>query len=140
MSIRKTIITTIVALAVVAVVAPGMAQAVISTGCRASISTCTLPELMEYTAELSAQLVALQGGTTGVPAVCSGVTFTRAFAVGQTGSEVPCLKAYLEQVLGTTIGKTTLFGVKTKAAVKQYQALRGIPGGTGNLGPLTRAQ
>ena len=53
MSIKRTIITTIVALALVAMIAPGVAQGV------------TIEELLAQIAILQQQLLVLQGGTTG---------------------------------------------------------------------------
>jgi len=55
MSIKRTIISTIVALAMVATVAPSVAQGV------------TIEELLAQIATLQAQLLALQGGTTTTP-------------------------------------------------------------------------
>ncbi|TSC95177.1 MAG: Uncharacterized protein CEN87_189 [Parcubacteria group bacterium Licking1014_1] len=139
MSIRKTIITTIVSLAVVAMVAPGVAQGV------------TIEELLAQITQLQAQLVALQqaqGQTAGVPAVCSGVTFTRNLRTGSTGSDVKCLQAVLNlsattQVAATGAGspgnETTTFGPKTLVAVKKYQTANGILPAN-QVGPMTRAK
>lgn len=138
MSIRKTIITTIVALAVVAVVAPGVAQGV------------TIDELLAQIAQLQTQLLALQGGTT-VPAgtgACAGVTFTRNLTVGSTGSDVKCLQQILNSNVSTKVAttgagspgnETSYFGQLTLAAVKIYQAAQGFTPAN-QVGPLTRAK
>lgn len=139
MSIKRTIITTIVALAVVAMVAPGVAQGV------------TIDELLAQIAQLQLQLLALQsGGTTSgtAPAACAGVTFTRNLTTGSTGSDVKCLQAFLNKSATTQVSttgagspgsETTYFGAKTLAAVKKYQAEQGFTPAN-QVGPLTRAR
>ena len=125
MSIKRTIITTVVALALVAVVAP------------LSASALTVADLQAQINALMAQLNSLQGTTstttTGgtMPAACAGVTFTRNLTVGATGQDVKCLQAVLNtsattQVSATGAGspgnETTTFGPKTLVAVKKWQA------------------
>ena len=138
MSIKRTIITTIVALALVAVVAPVSAQ------------TPTVAQLMAQLAQLQAQLAALQGtpATTGTaPAACAGVTFTRNLTVGATGSDVKCLQAVLNangfKVSATGAGspgmETTTFGPKTLVAVKAWQASVGFTPAN-QIGPMSRAK
>jgi hypothetical protein len=140
MSIKRTIITTIVALALVAVVAPGVTQAT------------TISDLMAQIAALQAQLQSLSGSTTttttsgNLPSSCSGVTFTRNLTVGATGSDVKCLQALLNlstatQVSATGAGapgnETTYFGPKTLVAVKAYQVGKGFTPAN-QVGPMTR--
>ena len=138
MSIKRTIITTIVALALVATVAPGVAQGV------------TIDELLAQIALLQSQLLALQSGgtTTGtVPAVCAGVTFSRNLTVGSTGSDVKCLQAVLNLSATTKVAttgagspgsETSYFGSLTLAAVKVYQSEHGWTPAN-QVGPLTRS-
>jgi len=138
MSIKRTIITTIVALAVVAVVAPGVA-----------IGT-TIDDLLAQIAQLQAQLVALQSGsstTTAGTGACAGVTFTRNLTVGSTGSDVKCLQQILNQSATTKVAttgagspgaETTYFGSRTLAAVKVYQAEHGWTPAN-QVGPMTRS-
>src|SRR3989339_210394 len=137
MSIKRTIITTLVALTLVAVVAP-------------SVQAVTIDELLAQIAQLSAQLNALQGASTGGSSLanCAGVTFTRNLTVGATGSDVKCLQTILNQSSSTQVSatgagspgdETSYFGSKTLAAVKVYQAQQGfVP--ANQVGPLTRAK
>jgi hypothetical protein len=138
MSIKRTIITTIVALALVAVVAPGVAQGV------------TIDELMAQISLLQSQLLTLQGGTTPTAGTgaCAGVTFTRNLTVGSTGSDVKCLQVILNGNASTKVAvtgagspgaETTYFGAKTLAAVKVYQVANGFTPAN-QVGPLTRAK
>ena len=138
MSIKRTIITTVVTLALVAMIAPGVAQGV------------TIEELLAQIGQLQAQLLALQGGTTGgtgtVPSACVGVTFSRNLVIGSTGSDVKCLQAVLNLSATTRVAttgagspgaETTYFGGLTLAAVKKYQAEHGWTPAN-QVGPLTR--
>ncbi|MEK7540668.1 MAG: peptidoglycan-binding protein [Patescibacteria group bacterium] len=139
MSIRKTIITTVVALTLVAMIAPGVAQGV------------TIDELLAQITALQAQLVALQGGTTTTgtaPTACAGITLTRTLVKGSTGSDVKCVQALLNtdtatQVAVSGVGsagnETTTYGNLTVAAVKKFQAKYGT-GSLGTVGPNTRAK
>jgi hypothetical protein len=147
MSITRTIITTIVALALVAVVAPMV-----------NAQTPTVAQLMAEIQQLTAQLNGLSGSTTttttgsntssGSPAACAGVTFTRNLLVGSTGSDVKCLQAILNtssstQVSTTGAGapgyETTYFGPATLRAVKVWQVAAGfVP--ANQIGPMSRAK
>ncbi|MCX6723800.1 MAG: hypothetical protein NT155_01335 [Candidatus Staskawiczbacteria bacterium] len=135
MSIKRTIITTIVALALVAVVAPAVTQAV------------TVDELMAQIAALQSQLSGLSGtpGASGSGA-CAGVTFSRNLTVGATGSDVKCLQSILNRTATTRIAvtgagspgnETTTFGPKTLVAVRKYQTAKGFTPAN-QVGPMTR--
>ncbi len=139
MSIKRTIITTILALAMVAVAVPGVTQA------------DQLSDLLAQIQALQSQLLSLQGGTGATPVptgvvACSGVTFTRNLTVGSTGSDVKCLQVLLN-TNGYTLAasgagspgmETSYFGTRTLAVVKQFQAAKGmVP--ANQVGPQTRA-
>ncbi len=137
MSIKRTIIATVLALALVAVAVPGVSQAV------------TIEELLAQIQVLTAQLNALQGQSTGTSSVanCAGVTFTRNLVVGSTGSDVKCLQTLLNlssstQVAITGAGspgsETSYFGSLTLSAVRKYQTQHGWTPAN-QVGPLTRA-
>jgi hypothetical protein len=126
----------------------------------------TAAELEAQIQQLLAQLQALQnqlnqaqgGGQGGnVPAVCSGVTFSRNLSVGSRGADVKCLQAILNQSSDTQVAtsgagspgnETTYFGPKTKTAVAKFQqkyaseilAPLGLTKGTGFVGASTRAK
>jgi hypothetical protein len=158
MSIKRTIITTLVALAVVAVVAPVSAFA-LSAGCSlTSLSSCNSADLTQLLSTLTQQVTALQGNTTSstttttttgsAPAVCAGVTFTRNLTTGSVGSDVKCLQALLNtsaatQVATTGAGspgnETSTFGPRTLVAVRAYQVANGFTPAN-QVGPLTRAK
>jgi len=123
MSIKRTIITTIVALALVAVVAPAVTSAT------------TVADLMAQITALQAQLQGLSGtpAATGT-GLCAGVTFTRNLTVGSTGSDVKCL----QQILSVT-PTSGYFGPKTLTAVKAYQTTNGLTAAN-QVGPMTRAK
>ena len=124
MSISRTIITTVVALALVAVVAPGV-----------NAQTPTAAQLMAQLAQLQAQLSALQGTTVASgTGLCAGVTFTRNLTVGVSGNDVKCL----QQILSVT-PTSGYFGPKTLAAVKAFQVANGLTAAN-QVGPLTRAK
>jgi len=135
MSIKRTIITTIVALALVAVVAPAVTSAT------------TVADLMAQIAALQSQLQGLSGTTTATgTGACAGVTFTRNLKVGDTGSDVKCLQVLLNnngyKVATTGAGspgyETLTFGPKTLVAVKAFQTAKGmVP--ANQVGPMTRA-
>jgi len=124
MSIKRTIIVTAAIAASVAMVAPTFAGAV------------TVEELLAQIAALQAQLLALQGqstGGTGATGACVGVSFTRNLTVGSTGSDVKCL----QQTLNVT-PQSGYFGPITLAAVKAYQTEKGWTPAN-QVGPMTRA-
>jgi len=138
MSIKRTIISTIVALALVVVVAPGVAQG------------DTLSDLMAQIASLTAQLNALQGNTTPVVSTgaCAGVTFTRNLTIGSRGNDVKCLQSILNRSASTQVSltgagspglETTTFASKTLAAVRKFQVANGFTPAN-QVGPLTRAK
>ena len=136
MNIRKTIITAAVALTTVAMIAPMSAGAL------------TAAELQAQINALMAQLQALQGQSSGSPAVCAGIVFSRNLTVGSTGSDVKCLQALLNTSATTQVSltgagspgnETTYFGSRTLAAVRVYQAQQGWTPAN-QVGPLTRAK
>jgi hypothetical protein len=142
MSIKRTIITTLVALALVAVVAPVAVNA----------QAMTIAQLEASIAQLTAELNGLGGTTTSTPAVttgaCAGVTFTRNLTVGSTGSDVKCLQVILNQNLTTQVAvigagspgmETSTFGPKTLVSVRKYQVVNGLTPAS-QVGPLTRAK
>jgi len=137
MSIKRTIITTILALAMVATVAPAPAQA------------DQLSDLMALVASLQQQIAALQGGATPVPTgivACAGVTFNRTLTVGSTGQDVKCLQVLLNTngytLAATGAGspgmETSYFGPATLTAVRAFQAAKGMTPAN-QVGPLTMA-
>jgi hypothetical protein len=142
MSIKRTIITTLVALALVAVVAPGAAQALTANDLQVQIN------------QLLAQLQTLQGqsntgSTTGIlPANCVGVDFDRDLARDAVGSDVKCMQSILNQLnvqvadtgAGSPGHETTYFGGATRAAVIRFQEMFTITPAAGYVGPLTRAK
>ncbi len=93
---------------------------------------------------LQAQLAALTGGETGgVPAACTGITFTRDLTEGMSGADVKCLQALLN-----VTPQTGYFGPLTKSAVIKFQEDNaasiltplGLTSGTGYVGAKTRAK
>jgi len=139
MSIKRTIITTILALALVAVVAPV-----------GNVGAVTIDELMAQIGQLQAQLLALQGaGATPVPTgnvACVGVTFERNLKVGMTGSDVKCLQVLMnnngftiaQTGAGSPGAETSYFGQLTLTAVKAFQVSKGWTPAN-QVGPMTRA-
>jgi len=113
MSINRTIITTVVALALVAVVAPAV-----------NAQSTTAAQLLAQLATLQAQLAQLQGTTTTTTSTgtgaCAGITFNRNLTVGSVGSDVKCLQVLLNtngfKVATTGAGspgaETSTFGPK----------------------------
>jgi peptidoglycan hydrolase-like protein with peptidoglycan-binding domain len=88
----------------------------------------------------------VRNSASGSPATASGDRFTRDIDAGSTGGEVRRLQRFLnsygftvaESGPGSPGEETDFFGSATAAALRRFQASRGIPA-TGNLGPLTRA-
>ncbi len=95
-------------------------------------------ELQQQLAALKLQLAYLQTQKSNLQ--CTG--FSQDLTYGMTSPEVKCLQQFLAN-LGPEIYPEKLvtgyYGPLTQAAVKRYQALRGIVA-TGYFGPLTRAQ
>ncbi len=124
MSIKRTIITTLVALTVVALVAPAVTQAT------------TVDDLLAQIAQLQAQLQGLQGGSSmsasSGTGLCAGVSFSRNLKVGSTGSDVKCL----QQILSVS-PMSGYFGPKTLAAVRAWQAQNGLTPAN-QVGPMSR--
>src|SRR3990167_156660 len=133
MNIKQKITTAVVALTTVAMIAPMSAGAV------------TIAELQAQINALLAQLQALQGSTSSMPAACSGVTFVRNLVVGSTGSDVKCMQALMNSHgyqlalsgAGSPGMETMYFGPLTLAKVQALQAAQGWTP-AGKVGPLTR--
>lgn len=97
--------------------------------------------------QLTAELAALTGGSTGGTAV--SCTFTKPLGPGSTGEEVRCLQKYLNannfQVSATGAGspgsESAYYGSKTQAAVKKWQDANNIAYGNyaGYFGPKSQA-
>ena len=126
------------------VLAAPSAQALTADELQAQITT-----LLAQLATLQSQLSTLQGGSSGAPALCSGVTLTANLTVGSSGSAVKCLQALLNQSADTQVAasgvgsagsETTFFGPLTKAAVIKYQTKNAISPAVGFVGPITRAK
>ncbi len=129
MSIKRTIITTILALALVAISVPGITQA------------DQISDLLAQIQALTAQINALQNApaTTQVgTGFCTGVSFATNLNIGSTGSDVKCLQSILNST-GIAQTVTGTFGPHTLAGVKAFQTKNGILA-SGNVGPLTRAK
>ncbi|MES2471197.1 MAG: peptidoglycan-binding domain-containing protein [Patescibacteria group bacterium] len=94
------------------------------------------------TAEIMAQIAALQAQLGGTPAVSASHNFATDLTVGSTGASVTALqdllisKGFLTIPAGTAKG---YFGQLTKSAVAAWQASVGLPA-TGYFGPLSRAK
>ena len=153
MSIKRTIITTIVALALVAVVAPATASAALTSSQVQAIISLLQSFGADATTIANVQS-SLTGGTppitpgTPVPTgnvACAGVSFTRNLTVGSTGSDVKCLQVILNAngytLAATGAGspgmETSYFGPITLVAVKAFQTAHGWTPAN-QVGPLTR--
>jgi len=149
MSIKRTIITTVVVLALVAVVVPVSSALALTAGCSLSnTSTCNAADLGVLVGQLQGTLTQLQTAGTGGTGACTGITFTRNLVVGSTGSDVKCLQQILNQSAQTQVSvtgagspgnETSYFGPKTLVAVKKYQVVQGFTPAN-QVGPLTRAK
>jgi peptidoglycan hydrolase-like protein with peptidoglycan-binding domain len=83
---------------------------------------------------IAATVVAL-----AVTTVAAAATFNANLTVGSRGADVTALQqALIAGGYSIPAGATGYFGSQTQAAVKLYQAAKGIPN-TGFVGPLTRA-
>ena len=152
-NLKKKIVAMIIGLSMVAMMAPGLAQALTAAEIQTQIDT-----LMASLAILQGQLTALEGaapaaGVTG----CTITSFARNLKQGMTGDDVKCLQIVLNsasatQVAATGVGssgnETTYFGALTKAAVVKYQEKNaadcltplGLTTGTGFVGVKTLAK
>ena len=147
----KKIIASFLGLAMALMMVPGMAQ-----GQTVEELQDQIADLLAQITLLQAQVTALTGGTpgVGVPAACTGITFTVDLSQGSTGNDVKCLQALLNTdpvtQLGTTGAgspgsETTYFGPLTHAAVVKFQDQHaaeiltpiGLTSGTGYVGPAT---
>ena len=152
-NLKKKIVAMIIGLSMVAMMAPGLAQALTAAEIQTQIDT-----LMASLAILQGQLTALEGaapaaGVTG----CTITSFARNLKQGMTGDDVKCLQIVLNsasatQVAATGVGssgnETTYFGALTKAAVVKFQEKYaadcltplGLTTGTGFVGTKTLAK
>jgi hypothetical protein len=119
------------------------------------------------TADLLAQIQALQvqitklqeqlAATSGIPAKCVGITFTRELSLSSVGADVVCLQVLLNQNAATRVAvsgpgslglETQKFGALTKAAVIKFQnkyaseilTPDGLSNGSGIVSAKTRAK
>ena len=131
-----------------------------------NVNALTSAELQAQIAVLQAQLLQLTQqlsvleGTTTTPATVTGcaiASFSRNLRLRSVGDDVKCLQVILNSDTDTELAKTgagspgnetTYFGVKTKAAVINFQtkyasvilASFGLTTGTGYVGASTRAK
>jgi len=112
-----------------------------------STKAVTIEELQAQITALLAQITALQAQIAG-QATTGMVCFNTDLQQGMTSNDVKNLQIVLNkdaatQVASSGVGspgnETTYFGSLTLAAVKKFQASKGIIN-TGYVGPLTRAQ
>lgn len=153
MGITQKIVATMVGLTMLFSVAVPVAQGTTAEELQAQIAT-----LQAQIKALLAQIAAV-GGTpsAGIPAACTGMTFTTNLAQGSTGAIVQCLQALLNtdamtRLAATGVGspgnETQYFGPLTHAAVVKFQeryaseilAPLGLTSGTGFVGSMTRAK
>lgn len=102
-----------------------------------SAQTTDISALLQQIAQLQAQLLALQSGSS-VPAT-SACTFTRDLTVGVTGSDVTCLQNVLASKGFFSHSATGYFGSITRASVAAWQAASGITPAAGYFGSKSRA-
>jgi peptidoglycan hydrolase-like protein with peptidoglycan-binding domain len=150
MSLRKIVSAVVAATTLVTMAGPAFAVT-------AEELLAQIQQLQQQLNQLMAQYQQLTGqAPAGVPAACSGVTFTRDLKLGMSGADVKCLQALLnaqgckvaESGAGSPGNETTYFGPKTKAAVICFQEKYkdeiltpvGLTAGTGYVGAKTRAK
>jgi len=118
-----------------------------------TVSNQTLiAQLQAQLAQLQAlllQLLAAQGGTSNIVGIPASFTFTKTLSFGMKSTDVKYLQIVLNSDSSTKVAltgvgssgnETTVFGNATKAAVLKFQLKYKIAGGTGSVGPVTRAQ
>jgi peptidoglycan hydrolase-like protein with peptidoglycan-binding domain len=151
MSLRKIVSAVVAATTLVTMAGPAFAVT-------AEELLAQIQQLQQQLNQLMAQYQQLTGQapSAGVPAACTGVTFTRDLKLGMSGADVKCLQALLnaqgckvaETGAGSPGNETTYFGPKTKAAVICFQEKykdeiltpAGLTKGTGYVGAKTRAK
>jgi len=122
MKMKKKIISIVTSLTVITMMMPmAPVMATISAGCRANLNTCTIAELIEYSAELQAQLTALQGGGTTYTGIPTGFTFTKNLSQEMTDPDVVNLKIVLAaEGCVTGLSNNQYFGSLTLAGAKCF--------------------
>lgn len=115
----------------------GLAVVALVFGVAVSAKAATIEELQAMIAQLTQQLAALSGGTTGTPAA---FTYTRVLPMGSTGADVSALQNFLiSKGFAIPAGATGTFGPQTQAALAKYQASVAITPASGVFGPITMA-
>ena len=103
-----------------------------------SAQTTDISALLQQIANLQAQLLAMQSGSTGAM-MTSSCTFTRDLTVGAKGDDVTCLQNVLKSKGHLNYSATGYFGSLTKAAVSAWQSASGITPTSGYFGSKSRA-
>jgi hypothetical protein len=154
-NLRKKIITAAVALTTVAMIAPGMASAALTSSQIQAIvgllqsfgaDATTIANVQATLSGSSVPPTSTPPSSSGVPAACVGMMLDRNLTVGASGADVKCLQAAMN-ALGYTIAssgpgswgnETMYFGPLTLVAVQKYQdAMIGYH--ANQVGPSTRA-
>ncbi len=102
-----------------------------------SAQTTDISALLQQIAQLQAQLVALQSGSS--VSTAASCTFTRDLTVGAKGDDVTCLQNVLRAKGHLNYSATGYFGSLTKAAVAAWQSASGISPAVGYFGSKSRA-